>query len=209
MTATPLLEQVRGATDTDDEVSGRILDAALDRFAAFGLRRTTMEDIASAADVARATVYRRFTGRDEIVRAVILREMARFIAEVDATVQVIEDPVERFVEGFVAILREAREHPLLRRLLDVEPDVILPFLTLDGGAMLQLSRDYLAEQLRQSQCDGEVHAGVDVDLVAELLVRLCQSLLVTPDGLIRLDDDAGLRRLAADYLAPALFTSTR
>jgi AcrR family transcriptional regulator len=84
MTATPLLEQVRGATDTDDEVSGRILDAALDRFAAFGLRRTTMEDIASAADVARATVYRRFTGRDEIVRAVILREMARFIAEVDA-----------------------------------------------------------------------------------------------------------------------------
>ena len=46
-----------------------------------------------------------------------------------------------------------------------------------------------------------------MDLVAEMLVRLCQSLLLTPDGMIRLDDDAGLRRLARTYLAPALFVA--
>ena len=125
-TADHLLDEVRDAAEVDDQTSARILDAALDRFTTFGVRRTTMDDIASAAGIGRATVYRRFAGRDEIVRAVILREMARFIGEVDAAVQAIDDPLERFVEEFVATLREAREHPLLRRLLEVEPDCCCP-----------------------------------------------------------------------------------
>ena len=204
----PLLDEVREAAEIDDATSARILDAALDRFTTFGVRRTTMDDIASAAGIGRATVYRRFAGRDDIVRAVILREMARFISEVDAAVQAIDDPLERFVEGFVATLREAREHPLLRRLLEVEPDLLLPFLTVQGAPALSLSRAYLSQEFRTSQQDGHIRPDVDVELVAEMLVRLCQSLLLTPDGLIELHDDAGLRHLARAYLAPALFTSS-
>lgn len=207
MSAPPLLSQVRDAAEVDDATSARILDAALDRFTTDGVRRTTMDDIASAAGIGRATLYRRFAGRDEVIRAVILREMGRFISEVDATVQRIADPLDRFVEGFVATLREAREHALLRRVLEVEPDLLLPFLTLQGGPALSLSRAYLADEFRQSQASGHIRADVDVDLVAEMLVRLCQSLLLTPDGLIELRDDAGLRHLARAYLAPALFTS--
>lgn len=207
MAPEPLLEQVRGATEVDDATSTRILDAALDRFTTFGVRRTTMDDIAATAGIGRATVYRRFAGRDDIIRAVILREMGRFIDEVDAAVQRIEGPIDRFVEGFVATLRHAREHPLLRRLLEVEPDLLLPLLTLQGAPGLSLSRAYLADEFRQSQADGHIRSDVDVDLVAEMLVRLCQSLLLTPAGRIELDDDAGLRHLARAYLAPALFTA--
>ena len=201
-----LLDLVREAAEVDDETSARILDAALRRFAADGVRGTTMDDIAREARIGRATVYRRFSGRDEIVRAVLLREMARFIGEVDAAVQRIDDPLERFVEGFVATLREARDHPLLRRLLEVEPDQLLPALTLEGTPALTLARAYLAQEFRRSQADGHIHGDVDVDLVAEMLVRLCQSLLLTPGGMIELDDDAGLQHLARAYLAPALFT---
>lgn len=207
MSATdPLLDELRDAAEVDDPTSARILDAALDRFTTFGIRRTTMDDVAAAAGVGRATVYRRFAGRDDIVRAVILREMARFIAEVDAAVQAIEDPLERFVEGFVATLREARDHPLLRRLLEVEPDLILPFLTTEGTPALTLSRAYLTREFHRSRAEGHIRPDVDVELVAELLVRLCQSLLLTPEGRIRLDDDTGLQQLARDHLAPSLFT---
>lgn len=202
----PLLARARAA-EVDDATSARILDAALDRLATVGLRRTTMDDIAAGAGVGRATLYRRFAGRDEVIRAVILREMDRFISGVDAVVQRIEDPVDRFVEGFVATLRAAREHPLLRRLLEVEPDLLLPLITLQGAPALSLARASLADELRQSQTNGHVRADVDVELLAEMLVRLCQSLLLTPDGLIELDDDGGLRRLARVYLAPTLFTS--
>lgn len=205
-TTDPILDELRGAAEVDDPTSARILDAALDRFTTFGIRRTTMDDVAAAAGVGRATVYRRFAGRDDIVRAVILREMARFIAEVDAALQPIDDPLERFVEGFVATLRQARDHPLLRRLLEVEPDLLLPFLTTEGAPALTLSRAYLASEFDRIQAEGHIRDGVDVELVAELLVRLCQSLLLTPEGRIRLDDDAGLRQLARDHLAPSLFT---
>lgn len=207
-TTEPMLDRVREAADVEDETAARVLDAALDRFATFGIRRTTMDDIAAVAGIGRATVYRRFGGRDEIVRAVVLRELARFIAEVDAVVQAIDDPVERFTEGFVAMLRAARTNDLLRRMLDVEPQLVLPALTVEAGSAVALCREYLVGELGRSQVDGEIRADVDVEVVAELLVRLCQSLLLTPNGVLDVDDEAGLRRLARAYLAPALFTTT-
>lgn len=206
-TTEPMLDRVREAADVEDETAARVLDAALDRFATFGIRRTTMDDIAEAASIGRATVYRRFGGRDEIVRAVVLRELARFIAEVDAVVQAIDDPVERFTEGFVAMLRAARTNDLLRRMLDVEPQLVLPALTVEAGSAVALCREYLVGELGRSQVDGEIRADVDVEVVAELLVRLCQSLLLTPNGVLDVDDESGLRRLARAYLAPALFTT--
>lgn len=207
-TTEPMLDRVREAADVEDETAARVLDAALDRFATFGIRRTTMDDIAEVAGIGRATVYRRFGGRDEIVRAVVLRELARFIAEVDAVVQAIDDPVERFTEGFVAMLRAARTNDLLRRMLDVEPQLVLPALTVEAGSAVALCREYLVGELGRSQVDGEIRADVDVEVVAELLVRLCQSLLLTPNGVLDVDDETGLRRLARAYLAPALFTTT-
>jgi AcrR family transcriptional regulator len=199
--------RVERAAEMEDETSRRILDAAVDRFATFGIRRTTMDDVAAAAGIGRATLYRRFAGRDDIVRAAVFRELARFVEEVDARVQELQGPVERFVEGFVAILSAARRHPLLNRLLEIEPELILPFLTVQAGPVLELNRDYLARQLRASQRDGSMRQDIDPEIVAELLVRLCQSLLLTPSGLlIGSDDEEGLRRLAYSYLAPALFT---
>ncbi len=200
-----LIDRVREAGEADDETATRILDAALDRFSTFGLRRTTMDDIASSAGVGRATLYRRFAGRDEIVRAVILRELSRFITEVDQRVAHIEDPRERFVESFVGTLQAARSQPLLGRLLEIEPDLLLPFLTVDAAPALAVSRVYLTQELARNQADGHITADADPEVVAELLVRLCQSLLLTPTGKIDPDDEAGLRDFAETYLAPALF----
>jgi AcrR family transcriptional regulator len=209
-TADSIGARVERAAEMSDETSRRILDAAVDRFATFGIRRTTMDDVAAAAGIGRATLYRRFAGRDDIVRAAVFRELARFVDEVDARVQELEGPVERFVEGFVAILSAARRHPLLNRLLEIEPELILPFLTVQAGPVLELNREYLSRQLRASQREGSMRQDIDPEIVAELLVRLCQSLLLTPSGLlIESDDEEGLRRLAHAYLAPALFTGER
>ncbi|MCU1355456.1 MAG: transcriptional regulator, TetR family, partial [Acidimicrobiales bacterium] len=91
----------------------RILDAARDEILTFGVRRTNVEDIARRAGVARITIYRRFPGKDELVRAVVLREGRRVFAEVDAVVAGFDDIEDQMVEGFAAILRIIRSHPLL------------------------------------------------------------------------------------------------
>ncbi|MTV27451.1 hypothetical protein FTX61_18830 [Nitriliruptoraceae bacterium ZYF776] len=134
----------------------------------------------------------------------MLQQMASFIATVDAAVAALDDPGERLVEGFVTILRAARTHPLLSRLLETGPDAILPFLTTEGGAVLTLCRDHLAEHLRGFQQAGTMPPELDPEVVAEVIVRLAQSLLITPHGVIDADDEAGLRRLGRAYVVPLL-----
>lgn len=201
--------QARAEELGEDATSARILDAALERFELFGVRRTTMDDVASAAGIGRATLYRRFAGRDEIVRATILREMARFIATVDEAGAETDDPRDQLVEGFVTILRSARTHPVLARLLDTEPDVILPFLTVENAPLLALCRDYLTELIAGWREAGHVADDVEPQLLAELLVRLSQSLLVTPRGAIDADDQDALRHVAGAYLVPLVFGHDR
>src|SRR5215470_16145751 len=51
-----------------DTTRERIIDAADECFARYGVAKTTVEDIAAAATLSRATVYRSFTGgRDEVI----------------------------------------------------------------------------------------------------------------------------------------------
>src|SRR6478672_7803463 len=55
----------------------RLLDAAETCIDRFGLAKTTVEDIATEAKVSRATIYRYFDNRDELVLAVVLRSLER------------------------------------------------------------------------------------------------------------------------------------
>lgn len=57
-----------------------ILDAAEDCFALVGVRRTTVDDIATAAGISRVTVYRRIGNRDELVLQVLVRITERHLA---------------------------------------------------------------------------------------------------------------------------------
>lgn len=57
-----------------------ILDAAEDCFSLVGVRRTTVDDIARSAGVARVTVYRRIGNRDALVLQVLTRITERHLA---------------------------------------------------------------------------------------------------------------------------------
>src|SRR4051812_31757905 len=125
MEAPPFLEPILqtaldGAPEaaTADATTERILAAALTQFESFGVRRTTMEDVARRARVSRVTIYRRFPGKERLVEAVILREAHRFFAELEAAVVRLDSVEDRIVEGFARTLAAAREQRLLNRLLD-------------------------------------------------------------------------------------------
>ncbi len=60
-----------------DEVRARILDAALEVFAADGFERTTMASIAERAELGTASLYRYYASKDELFAAVITPELAR------------------------------------------------------------------------------------------------------------------------------------
>lgn len=196
-----LLRTILDEPDTD-EVGVRILDAAHAEYHAHGFRRTSVDDVARRAGIGRATVYRRFASRDEIVQAVLMRETRRFFAQIAEATRDLPTLADRLVEGFVVGLRNAREHSLLQRILADEPEASIPFLTTRDGPAMAVMREFL--QLQYLDC-AEASAGsrtAQPAEVAEILVRLCISLVVNPDTCLPLRTDDEARATARRYLAP-------
>jgi AcrR family transcriptional regulator len=181
----------------------RILDAALAEFSAYGLRRTAMEDVARRAGVARATVYRKFAVKDALVQAVIMREGGRFMAEFDTVVRRYATLDEQVVEGWAFAIAYMREHPLFNGLLAADPEAILPYLTIGNRELLDACREFFAPFVAAAQDRGEI-PGYDPGPVAELMVRIVLSYVISPAGYLDLGDEAATREFARRHLVPAL-----
>ncbi|WP_328660596.1 TetR/AcrR family transcriptional regulator [Streptomyces sp. NBC_00334] len=196
-------EAVEGA-DQEDEVSARLLDAAYEQFCRMGVKRSTMTDVARLAGVSRITVYRRFATKDQLVEQVVRREFRRYFGRFIVDIQQAETVADRVVLGFVSSLGALRRNRLIGGLMAVEPDAVVPSMTSDGGRTLAVVRQFVASRLRQEQRAGNIADDVRVDLVAEMMVRVSLSFLVTPSHVIDLDDDAQLREIARRFLVPML-----
>lgn len=186
-----------------DPVREQILDSALALFIEFGLRRNTMDDVANRAGVGRATVYRRFGDKDSLIQAVILRECHTHLTLLEERTADIDNGLEALLEAFVLAAHMAHRHQLLERLLSTEPENILPFLSVRLGPLMQLSRTYLAERIGQAQRAGDI-VTPDPDLTAEMILRLIQSLILSPGGVINPADETSLREFANTSLRPLL-----
>lgn len=195
-----LLRVIRNGPNTD-EVGVRILDAALTEYLAHGFRRTSMDDVARRAGIGRATIYRRFAVRDELVQAVLVRETSRFFADIAEATNELPTVADRLVEGFVVGLRMARTQPLLQRMLTNEPETSIPFLTTDGGPAMMVMTEFL---LREYLSGARTKAGATPEEVAEILVRLFISLVLTPESCLPLRTDDEARETAKRFLLPLI-----
>lgn len=194
-----LLELVLADPSTDD-VGESIVDTALEEFLAYGLRRTTVDVVAKRAGVSRATLYRRFDGKDALVQAVLVRESRRFFGSIAAAVAGVSTVEDRLVEGFVVGVRYARADRLLNRLLASDPEALLPYLTTNGALVVAAAREFLVLQGGSREPVG----GRTPDGVAELFVRLAISFTLMPESAIPLETDEEVRVFARAYLAPLM-----
>jgi AcrR family transcriptional regulator len=192
---------------SEDSTTVAVLHAALRQFELFGITRSTMEDIARRASRARVTIYRHFPDKDRLVEAVILRELRRFLADLEASMQSVATPEEKMVEGFVFTLKAVRSHRLLQRLLESEPEMLLPYLTVEGAPFIATARDFLAGHMAR-ELDDE-RGGRELLVAAEIVVRLILSFLLTPQTQVDLDDREQARMFALRYLGPILGGAVR
>ncbi|MEV4670754.1 helix-turn-helix domain-containing protein [Actinomadura sp. NPDC049382] len=197
---TDAVEQV----DEMDATRARVLDAAYEQFSRMGIQRSTMEDVARRAGVSRITVYRRFVTKDALVEHVVRREFRRYFDQFLIDIQQAETAADRVVLGFVSSLRAIRRNPLIGGLIATEPDLVVPSMISDGGRTVATVREFVAGQLRREQRAGTVADGLDIDHVAEMMVRISASFLAIPSRLVDLDDDEQLAALARRFLVPML-----
>jgi AcrR family transcriptional regulator len=96
-----------------------LLAGAARAFAEHGLRRSTMQSVAAAAGVAKATLYNHFRTKDEVSAALLAAELDRLSS------QAADQPADA---ALAMLSDELGAHPVLRRLADTEPDLLAGLL---------------------------------------------------------------------------------
>ncbi|MEU0545597.1 TetR/AcrR family transcriptional regulator [Nocardia sp. NPDC005978] len=199
-----LLPLVRGSAP-EDRNQAKVLDAAMLAFLDFGIKRTSMVEVARRGGLSLATLYRRYAGKNDLIQAVGLWQTRQFINSVDTAVQSQVDrdasAQDQIVTLFIAFIEGLRGNRLLVRLLKTEPEIVLPYLTVQGAPVIELGRDYLAEFITRLQAEGKL-PDYDPLPLAEMVARNALSLALTPQTVIPLDDPVALRRFAVDHVVP-------
>lgn len=174
----------------------RILDAAKRCCEQWGFDKVTVDDIATASGVSRATLYRLFPGgKDVLFEALRVRELTEFFDTLTVEVAAIDDFEELVVRLVVVATRELRDDEHLAIMLASEPGEALSQLTVDGlPRIIRIANDYLAPLLRPF-LDPEHAPGL-----IDLLVRITISYFLAPSDHVDLGDPDSARR----FLRPGL-----
>ncbi len=154
-----------------------ILDAAIARFGREGFRATSVADIARDAGVSGTAAYAYFAGKEALFLAAVDEDAAAVIAE-GLSSALDQSGVPDWPRVVLGTLVEAVErHPLARRLLaGLEPEVTVRVLDIPALAEL---RKLAAERLRSEQLAGVARADVDPAVIADGVVAIVLSLLMS------------------------------
>lgn len=198
---TPDEPPARSAVD-DDLVLAAARAAVLD----VGLRRTTLADVARRAGVSRMTVYRQYGDLSSLVSALLTAELLGLLEAARQQVAALPTGRERLVEAGVRTVAALREHPLWRRVLELDPELLLPLVVDRFGASQRVALGLVAEQVAEGVRDGSVRADADPALTATCLMLTAQSFVFSARILAAeaKAEAAGaeLHRLLDTYLRP-------
>jgi AcrR family transcriptional regulator len=178
----------------------RILQAAVVCVERSGLARTSLEDVAVAANLSRATVYRHFPGgRDQVITDVVAWEVGNFLLCLREAVVTEPGMESQLCQALIVGRRSIAEHRLLQQILSTEPEALIAELAETGPMIRTLVSDYLAEHLALEV----LREGVDIAEAAEYLAIMYVSYLGS-SGRSDLSDPAVVTRLVRTFFTAGI-----
>jgi len=164
------------------------------------MAKTTVDDVAAASGVSRATIYRIFPGgKEEVLRETVGWEMDRFFLRLGEELGDAADFPEFLERALPLARRELLEHTVLQKVLETEPDRLNALITVQQHRVIEAIAAYFLPLLERDRAAGLVAADVDLAPVAEYVARLSLSLIASP-GRHDLGDPAEVRRLVRGEL---------
>ncbi len=183
----------------------RILEAAYACVARWGLAKTSVEDVGRESGLSRSTLYRYFPGgRDELIGAAVGWEYDRFFGRLYDEVKdaaTLEEVIER---GLTFAHRAITGHEVLQRVLQTEPDVLLPAITVKTDGTVRLVSAFLTPYLERHR----LAPGVGVEEAADFLARMVLSYMSAP-GRWDLEDPEQVARLVRVELLGGILPPAR
>ncbi len=178
------------------------LDAAREAILAVGWSRTTLTDIARRAGLSRMTLYRRWPEMNALLADLMTREWASLVDLGSRST----NHRERLVQGIVGTVGALRDNELFTRIIELDPEMVLPYLLDRPGRSQELVLGLLVGEIAAGQKAGQIRAG-HPELLARAIVLAAHGFTLstqtmTTDVLTADDFDTELGLLIERYLTP-------
>lgn len=153
-----------------------VLDAAARCFARYGVKRTSVQDVAKEMGVNRSTVYRLAGNMDQLAIQLGIRDGYRLLLQ--RAPARLAGPItpEVIVDILVQAVADGREHPVLAKMLADERDLVGSLLSEHAETLIRTAAKAAAPLLAAGMTAGLL-AKRDPLLVAEWLVRITASIV--------------------------------
>jgi AcrR family transcriptional regulator len=135
-----------------------------------GWRRTTLTEVARRAGVSRMTIYRTWPDMPQLLGDLMTREWGGVVETAVGGQDPEHSAVERLVGGIVGTVRALRDNELFVRIIELDPELILPYLLSRRGRSQDLILALTEEAIADGQGDGEVRQGDPVAMARALLL---------------------------------------
>jgi AcrR family transcriptional regulator len=198
------MTSLRHNLDETREPRDAYLDAARACILDVGWRRTTLTEVARRAGVSRMTIYRTWADMPQLLGDLMTREWAAVI-EARAAAEQGKPVVERIADGIVSTVRALRENELFVRIVELDPELVLPYLFVRRGRSQELILSITADAIAQGQRSREIRKGDPTALARALLLATYGFVLsahtMVDDDVTEHDLDAELAMMITRTLA--------
>jgi AcrR family transcriptional regulator len=181
----------------------RIVVAAHALIREVGIRRLSMSEVAAAAGLSRAALYKHFPDKRSLVDAVLVRNGHLIREELDRALASATTLADQCVVAVRLGLTPPGELRLLE-LHDSDPEALAQLLTTGAAPFLERATRFWAPHVAAAQQRGEVRHDLDPAEAAEWIARSLYALAVTPPLATDLGDAAALERYVRRYVVGAL-----
>jgi AcrR family transcriptional regulator len=190
---------------TPDARLDAYLDAARDCILDVGWRRTTLTEVAKRAGVSRMTIYRAWSDMGSLLGDLMTREWVGIAAATRVAAADTTTPAG-IAAAALSTVRALRDNELFVRIVELDPDLMLPYLLSRRGRSQEALIEILASEIESGQAAGAIREG-DAVLMARSLTLAGHgfvfSAMTMTDGTISLADlDAEYARLISRSLEP-------
>ena len=191
------MTSLRHIPDLDDR-EGAYLDAARACILDVGWRRTTLTEVARRAGVSRMTIYRTWSDMPRLLGDLMTREWSTVVAAIVDGPGAEESTADRLVATLVEGVRALRENELFVRIVELDPELLLPYLLARRGRSQDAILGLVEEAVRAGQATGEIRDG-DPVAIARSLVLATHGFVLSAQTMV--DDAVSEESLDAELVA--------
>ena len=163
--------------DYSDPMVSRILDAAEQCVRRYGIRRTSMGEVARVGKLSRGSIYRYFSDKETLVEGVFRRRQEEFLNRTEAALAKQPTLVDKLTLSVVQGRKDLGEG-IYASLAQTEPETVA-MMFLDS-ASYRRSVLFWPPHIIAAREAGEIDPKIPVDTATDFIMRLAVSLVMFP-----------------------------